>query len=73
MTTPTANSAEGIDLSLLEFWEQPLDRRHADFAKLRALAKPPYFITPEGPLTRAGRRLLRLRLACRRLSREPSA
>ncbi len=54
MTTPTANSAEGIDLSLLEFWEQPLDRRHADFAKLRAMPKPPYFITPEGPLTVPG-------------------
>ncbi len=54
MTTPAANSAEGIDLSLIEFWGQPLDRRHADFAKLRALPKPPYFIEPETPFTVPG-------------------
>jgi cytochrome P450 len=54
MTTPAANSVEGIDLSLMEFWEQPLDLRHADFARLRALPKPPYFIAPEGPLTTPG-------------------
>jgi methyl-branched lipid omega-hydroxylase len=53
MATP-ASSVEGIDLSLLEFWEQPLDARHADFAKLRALSKPAYFMVPEGPLSVAG-------------------
>jgi len=53
MTTPTS-SVDGIDLSLLEFWEQPLDARHADFAKLRALGKPAYFMVPEGPLSVPG-------------------
>jgi cytochrome P450 len=53
MTTPTT-SVEGIDLSLLEFWQQPLDARDTDFAKLRALGKPPYFMVPEGPLSVAG-------------------
>ncbi|HEY2641083.1 MAG TPA: cytochrome P450 [Streptosporangiaceae bacterium] len=54
MTTPTDNSIEGIDLSTMEFWGQPLDLRHADFAKLRALPKPPYFLVPEGPLSTPG-------------------
>jgi len=49
MTTPVSHPVEGVDLSLLEFWEQPLDARHADFAKLRALGQPPYFVMPEGP------------------------
>jgi methyl-branched lipid omega-hydroxylase len=49
MTTPVSHPVEGVDLSLLEFWEQPLEGRHADFAKLRALGKPPYFVLPEGP------------------------
>ena len=49
MTTPVSHPVEGVDLSLLEFWEQPLEARHADFAKLRALGKPPYFVMPEGP------------------------
>ncbi|HSR85833.1 MAG TPA: cytochrome P450 [Streptosporangiaceae bacterium] len=53
MATP-ASSVEGIDLSLLEFWEQPLDARHANFAKLRALSKPAYFMVPEGPLSVPG-------------------
>jgi len=53
MTTPTS-SVDGIDLSLLEFWGQPLDARHNDFAKLRGLAKPAYFMVPEGPLSVAG-------------------
>ena len=54
MTTPAANSVEGIDLSLIEFWGQPLDLRHADFVRLRALPKPPYFIVPDGPFTTPG-------------------
>src|SRR5215469_11307765 len=49
MTTP-ASSVDGIDLSLIEFWQQPLDLRHADFARLRALGKPARFLVPEGPL-----------------------
>jgi methyl-branched lipid omega-hydroxylase len=49
MTTPATHPVEGVDLSLMEFWQQPLEARHADFAKLRALSKPPYFIVPEGP------------------------
>jgi methyl-branched lipid omega-hydroxylase len=53
MTTP-ASSVEGIDLSLIEFWSQSLEERHTDFAKLRALDKPAYFIVPEGPLSVPG-------------------
>src|SRR5580704_5532851 len=53
MTTP-ASSVEGIDLSLMEFWGQPLEARHADFAKLRALGKPAHFVVPEGPLSVPG-------------------
>jgi methyl-branched lipid omega-hydroxylase len=53
MSTPAAN-VEGIDLSLQEFWQQPLSARHDDFAKLRALGKPPYFIVPEGPFSAPG-------------------
>jgi cytochrome P450 len=53
MTTP-ASSVDGIDLSLMEFWEQPLDVRHADFAKLRALGKPAHFDEPENPFSDAG-------------------
>jgi methyl-branched lipid omega-hydroxylase len=49
MTTPVSHPVAGVDLSLIEFWEQPLEARHADFAKLRALGKPPYFVMPEGP------------------------
>jgi methyl-branched lipid omega-hydroxylase len=54
MTTPATRPVEGVDLSLLEFWQQPLEARHADFAKLRALGKPPFFDSPEGPLSAAG-------------------
>jgi len=54
MTTPATHPVEGIDLSLIEFWQQPLEGRHADFARLRALAKPPYFIVPEGPFSTPG-------------------
>jgi methyl-branched lipid omega-hydroxylase len=54
MTTPDTHPVEGVDLSLIEFWQQPLDARHADFAKLRALGKPPYFVVPEGPFSVPG-------------------
>jgi cytochrome P450 len=49
MTTPAANSVEGIDLSLMEFWGQPLQERHADFARLRGLGKPVHFDEPDNP------------------------
>jgi methyl-branched lipid omega-hydroxylase len=51
MTTPATGSVDGIDLSLIEFWQQPLEARHAGFAKLRALGKPAYFDLPEGPFS----------------------
>src|SRR5215467_8793177 len=54
MTTPATHPVEGVDLSLMEFWQQPLEARHADFAKLRALSKPAYFIVPEGPFSTPG-------------------
>jgi cytochrome P450 len=54
MTTPAPSSVEGIDLSLMEFWGQSLEDRHADFARLRALGKPPYFEVPESPFSVAG-------------------
>jgi cytochrome P450 len=54
MTTPATHPVEGVDLSLMEFWGQPLEARHADFAKLRTLGKPPYFIMPEGPFSTPG-------------------
>jgi methyl-branched lipid omega-hydroxylase len=54
MTTPATHAVAGVDLSLVEFWQQPLDARHADFAKLRALGKPPYFDLPEGPFSTPG-------------------
>jgi methyl-branched lipid omega-hydroxylase len=53
MTTP-ANSVEGIDLSLMEFWNKSLEDRHADFATLRALGKPAYFSVPDSPLSVPG-------------------
>jgi cytochrome P450 len=54
MTTPATHPVQGVDLSLIEFWEQPLEGRHADFAKLRALGKPAYFDLPEGPFRTEG-------------------
>jgi cytochrome P450 len=54
MTSPDTHAVEGVDLSLIEFWQQPLEARHADFAKLRALGKPPYFPMPEGPFSTPG-------------------
>ena len=54
MTTPDTHPVEGVDLSLIEFWQQPLEARHADFAKLRALGKPPYFVVPERPFSVPG-------------------
>jgi methyl-branched lipid omega-hydroxylase len=51
MSTPAANSVEGIDLSLMDFWAQPLGARHGDFARLRALGRPAYFLLADGPFT----------------------
>jgi methyl-branched lipid omega-hydroxylase len=53
MTTP-ASSVEGIDLSLIEFWNQSLEERNAGFARLRALGKPAYFTVPESPFSVPG-------------------
>jgi cytochrome P450 len=54
MTTPATRPVEGVDLSLMEFWQQPLDARHADFAKLRKVGRPPRFDLPEGPFSTPG-------------------
>jgi cytochrome P450 len=54
MTTSVTGPVDGIDLSLIEFWQQPLDARHDDFARLRALPAPPYFLVPEGPFSSPG-------------------
>jgi cytochrome P450 len=54
MTTPATHPVQGIDLSVIEFWQQPLEARHADFARLRALGKPPRFDVPEGPFSGEG-------------------
>ncbi len=54
MTTPAAHSVAGIDLSLTDFWAQSLEQRHADFARLRELGQPPYFMDPETPFTVPG-------------------
>jgi methyl-branched lipid omega-hydroxylase len=42
-----------LDLSQNEFWGQPLAWRHAAFARLRAMPRPPYFADPETPFTSA--------------------
>ena len=54
MTTRVDGPIDGVDLSLIEFWQQPLEGRDADFAKLRALGRPAYFVVPEGPLSTPG-------------------
>ncbi len=54
MTANAVHSADGINLSLIEFWQQPLDVRHTDFAKLRSLRRPPYFLEPESPFSTPG-------------------
>ena len=54
MTTPAAGSVDGIDISLTEFWGLSLEDRHRDFAKLRSLGKPPYFLVPESPFSQEG-------------------
>jgi methyl-branched lipid omega-hydroxylase len=54
MSTPAANTAAGIDISLNEFWAQSLEARHADFATLRALGKPAHFDEPENAFSDGG-------------------
>jgi methyl-branched lipid omega-hydroxylase len=54
MTSPAANSTDGIDLSVMEFWGLPLDERHAAFARLRAVGRPVHFDEPENPFNAEG-------------------
>jgi cytochrome P450 len=54
MTSPAASSIEGIDLSVTEFWQLPLDERHAAFARLRAVGRPVHFDEPENPFNTEG-------------------
>jgi methyl-branched lipid omega-hydroxylase len=38
-----------LDMSQNAFWEQPPARRHAAYARLRAMSPPPFFEAPESP------------------------
>ncbi|GAB3966263.1 hypothetical protein GCM10029978_031000 [Actinoallomurus acanthiterrae] len=38
---------DGIDLTGWEFWERPLEERHAAFRTLRYLPRPAFFREPE--------------------------
>ncbi len=49
MTTPSASSIDGIDLSANEFWALPWQDRHDAFARLRAVGRPVFFDEPENP------------------------
>jgi methyl-branched lipid omega-hydroxylase len=49
MTTPSASSIDGIDLSVNEFWALPWQHRHEAFARLRAVGRPVHFDEPENP------------------------
>jgi methyl-branched lipid omega-hydroxylase len=49
MTTPSASSIDGIDLSVNEFWALPWQNRHDAFARLRAVGRPVHFDEPENP------------------------
>jgi methyl-branched lipid omega-hydroxylase len=54
MTTPSASSIDGIDLSANEFWALPWQQRHDAFARLRAVGKPVLFDEPENPFSAEG-------------------
>jgi cytochrome P450 len=54
MTTPAPSTVDDIDISQMEFWQQPLGKRHEDFARLRALGRPVHFDEPENPFGAAG-------------------
>jgi methyl-branched lipid omega-hydroxylase len=49
MTTPSASSIDGIDLSVNEFWALPWQDRYDAFARLRAVGRPVHFNEPENP------------------------
>ena len=49
MTTPSASSIDGIDLSVNEFWALPWQDRHDAFSRLRAVGRPVHFDEPENP------------------------
>jgi methyl-branched lipid omega-hydroxylase len=49
MTTPSASSIDGIDLSANEFWALPWHERYDAFARLRAVGTPVFFDQPENP------------------------
>jgi cytochrome P450 len=50
VTTPSRTPAfADIDLSSNDFWARSLQQRHADFARLRSLGRPPFFAEPESP------------------------
>ncbi len=54
MTTPSASSIDGIDLSANEFWALPWQERHDAFARLRAVGRPVLFDEPENPFSAEG-------------------
>ena len=55
MTAPSSPPAfDGIDLSDSDFWARSLAQRHAAFARLRSLDRPPYFADPEAPFAAPG-------------------
>jgi methyl-branched lipid omega-hydroxylase len=54
MTTPSASSIDGIDLSANEFWALPWQERHDAFARLRAVGRPVLFDEPENPFGAEG-------------------
>jgi methyl-branched lipid omega-hydroxylase len=49
MTTPSASSLDGIDLSATEFWALPWQERYDAFARLRAAGRPVFFAETENP------------------------
>jgi cytochrome P450 len=49
MTTPSASSIDGIDISATEFWALPWPERDDAFARLRALGKPVFFDVADNP------------------------
>jgi cytochrome P450 len=54
MTTPSASSITGIDLSANEFWALPWQERHDAFARIRGVGRPVLFDEPENPFSAEG-------------------
>jgi cytochrome P450 len=54
MTTPSASSITGIDLSANDFWALPWQERNDAFARLRAVGRPVLFDEPENPFSAEG-------------------